>query len=417
MSRSAKGANPTQTDNASPFVILTKRRRRRDSGEQINPERVQRVRFKDTSKKRTNRVLITLDNYDGLLYGDDLLMRKGTLTNLRFGYPNNDRDADDFVIKKRRPDGTSLELECHEAKRNRHSRKPNTRQWTHAKRSDVARHLLGRLGFSGNTLHVDDSDLVLPIITQYKKGDYQFLESLADEEGKDFWIDEDGAHWQHPPRSGRPANKFKYRKGLIGIGNVIGDPEIEDFSNHVPGRIRVRGIDPKTGEEYVVSASGTDTDPQERVKNLVKLASTDAFMTPEEGDSEASGNDGIEIEENIGARSKEEAKLAVDSLYKKYRYGGLRVKIPLIGDPFIFPRTIAEVWGIGPAVDGYFYIKEVDHDLRPGSAYKTTVTLTKDGLNRKGKGRGSKGNQQSTYWQDQVHAQPLHTTTGKGQLG
>jgi phage protein D len=410
------GRNPgpkSLQDTASVFAILTKRRRRKDKGEQINPERVLRIRFKDTSKRSSNRLVITLDNYDGLIYGDDLLMRKGTLIGFRFGYPSSDRDAGDFVIKKRKPNGTAIDLECHEAKRNKHSRKPQNRTWTDVRRSDVARHLLSRMGFSGSNLHVDDSELVLPHITQYKIADYQFLEDLADEEGKEFWFDDDGAHWEEPKRNQKPKNRYRYRKGLIGIGNVIGDPEIEDFSSHVPGRIRVRGIDPKTGEEYVVSASDSD-DPQEKVKNLIKLASTDAFLTPEEGDQDASGNDGFEIEENIGARSKEEAKTAVDTLYKKYRYGGLKVKVPIIGDPFVFPRTIAELWGLGAAVDGYFWVKEVEHDLKPGQIYKTMVSLNKDGLNKK-KGRG-KTKHQSTYWQDDVHAQPLHITPGKGGL-
>lgn len=405
----------TIKDTASVFAILTKRRRSRDKGEQINPERVQRVKLKDTSRRSSNRLVITLDNYDGLIYGDDLLMRKGTLIGFRFGYPSSDRDAGDFVIKKRKPNGPSIDLECHEAKRNKHSRKPQNRTWTDVRRSDVARHLLARMGFSGSNLHVDDSELVLPIVTQHKQGDYQFLEDLADEEGKDFWFDEDGAHWEEPKRNQKPASRYRYKKGLIGIGNVIGDPEIEDFSNMVPGRIRVRGIDPKTGEEYVVSASDS-SDPQEKVKNLIRLATTDAFMTPEEGDQDASGNDGFEVEDNIGARSKAEAKTAVDTLYKKYRYGGLKVKIPLIGDPFLFPRTISEVWGLGPTIDGYFWVKAVDHDMKPGSIYRSVVELNKDGLNKKGSGKG-KSQHESTYWQDNVHGRPLHLVSGKGGLG
>jgi phage protein D len=410
--------SPKVQDGASPFVILGARKRTKDDDRQVYPERILRVNFKDTSRKSANRLKIVLDNGDGLLFGDDLLMRKGTLIHFRFGYPSSHRDAGDFVLKKRKPSGLNLELECHEAKRNKHSRKPNTRQWPDAKRSDVARHMLGRMGFSGSQLHVDESDLVLPLITQYNQGDYQFLENLADEEGKEFWFDDAGAHWEEPKRGEKPSRKYKYKKGLIGVGNVIGDPIIEDFGAHAPGRIRARGIDPITGEEYVVTASDS-TNPDEAVKGLIKLAETDGMMTPEEGDENASGNEGFEIEEFIAARTKAEAKVAVDTLYKKYRYAGLKVKIPLNGDPFIFPRTINEVWGLGPAVDGYFWVKEVNHELQPGSAFKTTVELNKDGLNRK---RGGKiqvpAGQESTYWRDNIHAVPLTLTAGgRGVLG
>jgi len=406
--------SPGIQDGASPFVILGKRKRRKDPDQSVYPERILQVNFKDTSRRSSNRLKIVLDNADGLLYGDDLLMRRGTLIHFRFGYPSSVRDAGDFVLKKRKPSGTNLELECHEAKRNKHSRKPNTRQWTDAKRSDVARHLLTRLGFSGGQLHVDESELVLPIITQFKQGDYQFLEDLADEEGKEFWLDDDGAHWEEPKRGQKPTRKHKYKRGLIGIGNVIGEPEIEDFGAHAPGRIRARGIDPVTGEEYVVSASDS-VDPTEQVKGLIKLAETDGMMTPEEGDEFASGLEGYEIEENIGARTKAEAKLAVDTLYKKYRYGGLKVKIPLVGDPFLFPRTINEVWGLGPAVDGFFWVKEVNHSLQARSPFKTVVELNKDGLNRKRGGKIQKPpGQDSTYYQDDYHAQPLHLTSGGG---
>ena len=75
----------------------------------------------------------------------------------------------------------------------------------------------------------------------------------------------------------------------------------------------------------------------------------------------------------------------LDTLYKKYRYGALKVKIALIGDPYLFPRSIVEVWGIGGAVDGYFWVKEANHELSPGSGFRTTVELNKDGLNKKNK--------------------------------
>lgn len=373
----------TTVDPASPYVILEARRRRRDRGSQIAGDRIiGEVRYKDTARHTSDRLLFTLDNADGLILSDELLMSKGTLIRLKFGYPGYDRDAGDFVLKKRKPSGLNMTFECHEAKRNKASRKLNTRQWTEVRRSDVVRQVLQRMGYSGGFLEVDTSELVLPIIIQMREGDYQFIERLADEEAKEFWIDADGAHWIEPARNKKPSRKIRYPKGLLVVGNVIGDPMIEDFGANAPGRITLHGIDPLTGEEFTVRSSDS-TDPNERVKGLVKLNETDELMTPDEGDEEASGNDGFEIVDNTGARSREEAKLEADTLYKEYRYGALKVKIPVIMDPHLRPRRTVEVLGLGPAVDGKFYVKEVNHSISAEAFATSVVELNKDGLNKK----------------------------------
>jgi phage protein D len=377
----------TTVDPASPYVILEMRRRKRDTPIRIDGDRITgEVRFKDTARHTSDKLEFTLDNSDGLIFADSLLMSKGTLIRLKFGYPGYDRDAGDFVIKKRKPSGINMTFECHEAKRSKISRTPNTRQWSEVRRSDVVRQILQRVGFSGSLLDVDDSELVLPIIIQMREGDYQFIERLADEEMKEFWIDADGAHWKEPARNKKPRRKIRYPKGLIVVGAVIGDPTIEDFSANAPGRITLRGINPLTGEEFEVRASDTDV-PDEIVRGLVKLNETDDLMTPEDGDEEASGNDGYEIVDNTGARSREEAKLEADTLYKEYRYGALKMKVPIVMDPHMRPRRTIEVLGLGPAVDGKWYVKEVKHTISPNDFSKSEVELNKDGLNKKRKAK------------------------------
>jgi len=373
-------------DLNSPFAIVGVRKRRRDSPLLVYQDRLLAVKYKDTSRPQSDRLKITLDNKDGLLFGDDLLMRKGTLVSFKFGYPGYSRDVGDFVLKSRKSSGGHLVLECHEAKRTRHSRTPEDRQWSQIRRSDVATQVMTRMGFAASEIDVEMSDLVLPMITQHKIADYPFLESLARAEGKEFWTDQSGGHWKSAQRNQRPARKYRYRKGIIAVGNLAGEPKIEDFGHHCPGRITLRGIDPLTGEEYVVKASDPESgSPEERVRGLIKLAESDALLSPDEGNTEAAGNDGFEIEENIGARSKAEAKNVADSLYKQYRYGALKIKVPLIGDPWLLSRQIIECWGIGPAVDGYFWTKELVHELAPARFFKTTAELTKDGLNKKNK--------------------------------
>lgn len=378
--------NVPAEDLASPFVIVGARKRKRDSPRIVYQDRITGVKYKDTSRSMSDRLSVTLDNSDGLMYGDDLLMRKGTLISFKFGYPGYSRDVGDFVLKHRKPSGNNLVLECHEAKRTRHSRKPLSRHWTDARRSDVVTHMLTRMGFSASEQDVEPSDLVLPIITQHRIADYPFLEEMAEEEGKEFWIDGDGAHWKAPQRNQKPARKYRYSKGLIAVGNLTGRPKIDDLGHACPGRITLSGIDPLTGEEYTVKASGAlSASSEEQVKGLIRLADSDSLLSPEDGDALASGNDGFEIVENVGARSKAEAKVMADTLFKRYQYGALAVKLPLLGDPWLLSRQIVECWGIGPAVDGYFWTKEVVHDLSPGKFFGSMAEINKDGLNRKKK--------------------------------
>lgn len=364
-------------DLSDPYVICRIREKRGRQWRLLYQDRFVRAHYKDTARRRTNRLELYFDNRDMSLFGDDVLMRKGSEISFTFGYPSRDRDAGIFVIKGHDA-SANLKVTCHERKRNKLGRLTKARYWEDAKRSEVVRLVLLQSGIPSASIEIDESALALPIITQTRESDLQLIERLAREEHKEFWLDKAGAHWVEPKRGQKPVKRFKVTKGLIGAGEITGYPKIESFGAGVPGRITLRGIDPLSGEEYTVHGD-------ENSDGLILLADTDDLETIEEGDAGARGNSGYEITRNVGSRSKAEAQILADSIYKEYRYGALKMKLPVRGDPWHLPRTITEIWGYGPFIDGYFWVKQVDHDIGARGFFKSELTLNKDGLNRKGK--------------------------------
>lgn len=387
-------------DLASPAVTLHGRRREKDKGVLLYPDRLIGMKFTDTAYKRTNKVEVVFDNRDGLLSADNLLMKKGSLIRLGFGYPGAWRDAGDFVIKNRKPARGKLGVICHEFKRNKMSRTPPARHWYDAKRSDVVVDLLKRNGFTESQIEIDESILVLSEILQFSIGDFQFMEDLAREENREFWIDEQGPHWIKPRRNAKPAQRYKYKNGMISIGVLAAEPEVLAIGAGVPGRITFKGIDPSTGESYTVSAANTG-DPKEAVEDLITLADTEDIDTVEQGDEDSDGNSGLDIERSVGYMPRAQAKTMVDTLYKEHTYAATRLKLQIFGDPFIEPRKIVGVWGLGPMIDGHFYTKTAVHPINNSSAYITTVECHKDGLNKKG-GK-QKNKQEAPDWAFDQH--------------
>lgn len=364
-------------DYSNPYVLLQIRAKRGREWNVLYPDRFLRARYKDTSYRRSNRLELYFDNEDGALYGDDVLMRNGSIINFKFGYPGHDRDAGDFVIKDHKGQN-NLKVVCHERKRNRMARKPTSRVWEDAKRSEVVRLVLLQNGFESGAIEIDESTLVLPIICQNRESDIQLIDRLAREEHKEFWLDAKGAHWIDPKRGERPVKRFRKAKGIIGAEKITRMPNIDSFKAGVPGRITLKGIDPLSGEEYTVYGD-------ENSNGVVKLAETSDLQSVAVGDVEDGSDAGYEWTRNAGSRSKAEAQILADSLYKEYRYGALKMKLNVMGDPWHLPRTIIEVWGVGPMIDGYFWCKEVDHDITARGSYGCVLELNKDGLNKKGR--------------------------------
>lgn len=352
-------------------------RARKNSAHRDITDLVTHLKFTDSGNRSTSKVDVTLDGEDGSLWGDDDLMRRGGLIAVKFGYPGGMRDIGDFAIKKPKGGRQTFGLECHQAKRNKTVREKKTRVFTRMRNSDVARQLFREMGFS--RAFVDDTDIKYETITQSQQSDWEFLQELADLDHYELWTDDKGAHFEKPEYGAKPHKKLEYIRGVVGVG-MIEDWSVDDQSGNVPGRIVLEGWDPANGQPISVVADGNLT-------KYTALNETDSIASPSEGDVIAEGETGRELRLPTGARNYQEAKKLADSLYKQYRHGATKVTLKTVGDPWIFSRTIILIEGIGPYLDGRFYVKEVVHDIGSGG-YGCDIKANKDGLNRNGKSKG-----------------------------
>lgn len=371
-------------DFNSPFANVTVRKSKRSESRSIS-ELITGFRFTDSGGVSTSKVEITLDAEDGWVWGDDLLMRKGSLLNVQFGYPGMVRKLGDFALKIPKGGRETLTLTAHPTKRNRMVRRREPRTFTKMRKSDVARTIFRENGIS--KWYIDQTKDVLDTIVQGNEGDWEFLQRLAYSENFELYTDDAGAHFEKPNRGQAASKVLRYvREGkkrsydVVGIG-IIEDWSMDDFSAHTPGRIVMRGYDPIAGQFYKVVADEDSAQPE-------KFAETLGIATPDEGDRDSEGQVGMEIELTSGARTQEEAQREADALYKKYRYAALKLELTTTGDPYLMSRKVIVVEGLGAALDGRWWVKEVVHDISNG--YGCTVKLNKDGLNKKGAKKGLK---------------------------
>ena len=361
-------------DPLSPFYVVSYRRRSDRKLVDIT-HRASKVSLTHTGTRKTNKMDVNLDNADQSLFSNSDLMKKGTILTCTFGYPGNTVNAGEFAIKTQRASRTELSIAAHEAKRSTMLRRTRSRVFEDQRRSDVVRIVLLDHGFDG--FIGEPTDEVLPTITQTRdETDWEFLQRLARLENREFFLATDGAHWEKPRRKQAPARLLRYVKNSIGVGHIL-EWSADSVETGLPGRIIMKGWDPLTGREFSVQASDDDTE-------LDRLSQDTDFFDPDEGDRDASGTIGRDLTLNIEAVTESDAKRRVDSLYKELRYSALKMDVTCIGDPTLRARQVILIEGIGPALDGAFWVKEVIHTLGEGG-YQCSLKLTRDGLNKIGR--------------------------------
>lgn len=336
--------------------------------------RVLNLTHKDSGRRSTSTLEIELDNADDYILSNADLMRKGAVMRVSYGYPGLMRNAGEFVAKEHAGNSKTIRITGYERKRSRMARKMQRRVWHDTTRSQVVRELLKAHGFTADQVEIEDTTTKYPTISQTSEDDWAFVQRLADLQGFAFYADEAGIHWHRAVKSGqRPTHLMRYVRGVVGVG-YIQEYDIDSFGVGVPGRIMLKGRDPLLKTTFTCVASATDT------QDLEPLVISDDLQSPDDGDVETRGDYGYEIVRNIGMRSEAEAKKLADALYKQYRYNAVKLKLKTFGDPTLRTHKVIIVWGIGPAVDGMYQIKEVTHTL--GEGYSCGVELRRDGLKK-----------------------------------
>jgi hypothetical protein len=216
-------------------------------------ERVLSFVFED-SEKKADKLVLTVDNWD-LSNFDDPVWKKGNLLEVAWGYPGEMAPARECVIQKV-TGFQQLSVEAH-AKSVLMNKLAKCRTFENKKRSDVAREVAEENGYGGQLQDIEDTGEVLPLITQARMTDAQFLRQLATREGFEFYVDFDGLHFHRRRLDQRPVRVFRWYTAPE-VGEVLA-VNIENDVTAKPGAVSVRGRDPFTRRDIDERGSNATT--------------------------------------------------------------------------------------------------------------------------------------------------------------
>lgn len=188
-------------------VSVTPRGKKGEQPEAVDvTDRIVSLTFTDDESK-ADKLQLTVRNHD-LTQLDSGTWKAGQVLQIQWGYTGELTPVRECVIKKVKG-GLALTVEA-EAKSVLMDNLQKSRLFEDQKRSDVVRTIAKENGYTGERLHLEDSEIELPTIQQAKMSDAQFLRHLANKEGLEFFVDFDGLHWHARNMKQAPIRELKY---------------------------------------------------------------------------------------------------------------------------------------------------------------------------------------------------------------
>jgi phage protein D len=342
----------------------------------------------EDSEKKTDLCKMTFDNRDLALF-DDRVFEKGTVLIVSWGYAERMCQPHEVVVQKVKG-ALKLSIEAQD-KGVLLNKKGRSRAFENMTRSAVVRQLAQENGYETARQHVDDTDIVYPVITQASQSDAQFMKKLADQEGFEFYVDVDGLHWHARKLDQQPMRVLQYY-----LPPDVGDIMAFDVENDVsatPSAVTVRGRDPVAKQDITYTASDSTTPrtttatanavPTVTVNPVTGEATTGTAPSGAVGaptpPAAAAGTETRPTSEPTAAGARREA----DGVYRRSQQATVQLNIDMVGDPDIAAKSIVEVRGLGGRLSGKYFVTEAVHTI-DGGGYKLKLKTKSDGTNKPG---------------------------------
>lgn len=331
----------------------------------------------EESEHQADKLVLSVDNWD-LTNFDDLTWKKGNLLEVSWGYQGDMTPTRQVVIQK----VTGFQVLAVEA----HStavlmnKLARCRTFEHMTRSDVVRKLAQDNGYGPTRQDIEDTQHVLPIITQARLTDAQLIRRLATQEGFEFYVDIDGLHFHKRRLGQRPCRVLRWFTPPE-VGEVLA-LNIDNDVTAKPGAFSVRGRDP-IGK----------TDIQERGSNATtqrdSLAPVIEIVDPETGATRLERRNVSEDIRPSAQPTSATAKREADARYRQTQHLTVELSATVIGDPGLLAKTVVEIQGISQRLSGKYYLREAKHKV-DGSGFTIELKCLRDGHSELG-GPPSKG--------------------------
>lgn len=329
-------------------------------------DRLKSMTYTDVAEK-TDKLAITLDNYDLKLLGSTL-WKKGNEIEVVWGYPGWLAAPRRCVIEKI-SGGAVLKVEAHDKGTLLH-KQPRMRSFRNVRVSDVAEQIAVEQGYGSNRRWIQDTKVVLEEVTQQRSTDAQFLQRLARREGYDFFIDFDGFHFHEAAVRGRPQLLLRYHTDPF-HGEIASFSIEEIITAAAPGGFKLVGRDRYTKRPFEVVATN-DTVQRDTLGSTVELPSTGDGAT----DPLAQSIGSFHVRRSW-ADTEEEAIREAAQIWKRIQLGAIKMTIVARGIPTLLAKSTIRLAGLGATANGNYYVEEIQH--KTDVPYMMTLKCKRDG--------------------------------------
>jgi phage protein D len=328
-------------------------------------ERVLSFVFED-SEKKADKLVLTVDNWD-LKNFDDPVWCKGNILQVSWGYPGDMAPTREVVVQKVTGFQTlSVEGHATSVLMNKTAR---CRTFENMTRADVVRQVAQENGYGVNQQDIDDTEHVLPLISQARMTDAQLLRRLADREGFEFYVDFDGLHFHQRRLGQRPIRVLRWYTAPE-VGEVI-SINIENDVTAKPGAVSVRGRDPLTRKDIDERGSNAETKRE-------SLAPVIEIVDPETGSTRLEKRNISEEVRPTAEASSKTARREADARFRRSQQTTVELSATVLGDPSLLAKTVVEFQGISQRLSGKYYVKEAKHKI-DNAGYTVELKCLRDG--------------------------------------
>lgn len=350
------------------------------------------------SEKKADAMTLTLSNRD-LRFPDDPMFQHGAVLYARWGSEGLGPERI-CTVQKWTAGYDTFVVEAHGAGVTLN--KTNlTEVWYQKSRSDIARILAKRYGYTEDQMFIDDTHEVYEIIQPRGKTAAQLLAAMAARESKNgvpfiFNANTYGFFF-HARKYEQPSRRL-YEWVGENAGALRDFPKFKASIQAKPGAVTVKGVDKTTGKPIEHKAD------DETTKGRPGFAAVKMTVNRKSGGVAFMQDVATETLCTTGAATVADAKKAAGAAFGKHSGMPLDCTATVDGDAFLEAKSVVTFEKIGRMLSGNYYVKDVTHTIASGD-YTCELTCHRDGTNATGlTGAAAKAMQSSATKNDTAPA-------------
>ena len=370
----------------------------------------------EDNEKKADKIKISIANYD-LHHIDSPIWRKGNIIRCGWGDGGIESPARMGTIDKV-TGGLVLKIEASGKELDGNKVMIDRALYPNVKRSDVAAIVAKDVfGFTDDQLFIQDSIVKYDRITHPRMTASQFLRAMADRLGWEYYIDFDGFHFHERVLNQKPQLTLRFHTGEGSDIITFSFNKSTDASK--PGRIILKGRDPLTKEDIEIIVSNETETGRDTLGGVVEM--------PSEEDGENAGDLNAK---RVGTtyiipstlKDRKSIEQQAKGIFKRVQLNAISMGLSTRGIPALLAKATVRIEGIGPTMDGPFYLASVTHKVRPGpytcvlkakrDASSAVAHPVEDPLPGQGDGVTTKGNINNKPTRDPVALNPKKNPDG-----